>query len=410
MAAQLEELDAALLRFSTGANRRVSDAVGFDASALVRRACAPRCETAVETPEYPGRKFIVQCADLASAVATLARGDGRMLGALAWRGTVVDRAMARWRPDQYVEISARQVARGNPWAGLPGCIYMGFSAPDADVAMPEYFVAGARGVAARACATSRRCWASPRPIARRRAPVGISGEATADMPADDERWNVPPSLAVMLQPLATLQRPTGSLYRMYTDARPRPARRRPSYRYGPNRIDVGGTPIDVGFSIDLTIEPAVQALAQKTAACYTGRQDVCRALGLAAQRRRGARDRPSDARARGGPDGGDRDHRYRERPHRSAGGRAVAVHAPGIRRAGPRRRLRQAAAVSDSLSPRCAAQSRRLSRRDAGVGHQADHGRGLPVRSRCRRALARRRAGGMRSARARRRSTACAAS
>ena len=55
-------------------------------------------------------------------------------------------------------------------------------------------------------------------------------------------------------------------------------------RYGPNRIVLDGTPVDVGFSVDLTIDPALQALAQKTAACYTGRHDVCRALGIAAQR------------------------------------------------------------------------------------------------------------------------------
>src|SRR5205085_969612 len=41
-----------------------------------------------------------------------------------------------------------------------------------------------------------------------------------------------------------------------------------------------GAPVDVGFSVDLTIDPSLQALAQKTAACYTGRQDVCRALGV----------------------------------------------------------------------------------------------------------------------------------
>ena len=43
-----------------------------------------------------------------------------------------------------------------------------------------------------------------------------------------------------------------------------------SYRYGPNRIALGGAPVDVGFSIDLTIDPSLQALAQQTAACYTG--------------------------------------------------------------------------------------------------------------------------------------------
>ena len=142
-----------------------------------------------------------------------------MLAALAWRGTVVDRAMARWRPEQYVEISAQQVARGNPWSGLSGCIYMGFSAPEADVAMPEYFVAAARAAATRLCNRPAMMGvaASDRPAAR---PVGLLDEGSADMPVDDERWSVPPSLAVMLQPLATLQRPAGSLYRLYTDAAP----------------------------------------------------------------------------------------------------------------------------------------------------------------------------------------------
>jgi hypothetical protein len=116
---------------------------------------------------------------------------------------------------------------------------------------------------------------------RRPGAVGVADEPAADMPNDDPRWNVPPSLALMLRPLASLQQPAGSLYRLYTDAAPDPGATPTSYRYGPNRIDIGGTPIDVGFSIDLTIEPAVQALAQRTAACYTGRQDICRALGLA---------------------------------------------------------------------------------------------------------------------------------
>jgi hypothetical protein len=278
MAAQMEEIDASLKRFSTGANRRVVDAVGFDAGRWYE-AAKKTLETPIETPDYPGRKFVVQCADIAGAVTMLSRGEGRMLPALAWRGTVVERAMKNWRPDQYVEVSARQVARANPWSGLPGCVYMGFPAPDVDAPMPEYFVAGSRGVATRLCNQPAMLGVAitDRPAARA---VGSSDDATADMRADDDRWSVPPSLAVMLQPLSTLQRPTGSLYRLYTEAAPASGLTPTDYRYGPNRIDFGGTPIDVGFSVDLTIEPAVQALAQKTAACYTGRQDVCKALGI----------------------------------------------------------------------------------------------------------------------------------
>src|SRR4029077_9540451 len=48
----------------------------------------------------------------------------------------------------------------------------------------------------------------------------------------------------------------------------------------PNRIDIDGARVDVGYSIDVTIDPSLQALAQQVAACYTGRDDVCRALGV----------------------------------------------------------------------------------------------------------------------------------
>ena len=242
-------------------------------------------------------------------------------------------------------------------------------------------------------------------------PVGIAGEADRRTCAvDDERWNVPPSLAVMLQPLETLHRPTGALYRLYTDAQPTSGATPTSYRYGPNRIDVGGTPVDVGFSIDLTIDPALQALAQKTAACYTGRQDVCRALGLA---------RSEDAAHAIG-------HRLLERAMVRMAAVAVIDVASGRIEAlagalspctrqeydgpGRARGLRQAPAVSDSLPARCAAQPGRLSRRDAGVDDQADHGRGVPVRSRTSARAGSPPSGPRCSAPARRRATACAAS
>ena len=247
--------------------------------------CSDTLQTAIEAPEYPGRKFVVQCSDVATAVATLARADARMLGALAWRGTEVERVMARWRPEQYVEISARQVARANPWAGLPGCVYLGNAATDTGAAGPRYFVAGDRSAGWQLCGQPAMLGVDLAD-AGTAAPTGLAGEATAAIPVDDGRWSVPPSLSVMLRPLATLQRPTGSLYRLYTDAQAVSGASPTSYRYGANRIEVGGNPIDVGFSIDLTIDPQVQALAQRIAACYTGRQDVCRALGV--QRREDA--------------------------------------------------------------------------------------------------------------------------
>jgi hypothetical protein len=277
LAAQLSDLDDELLRFSTGANRRVSEAVGFD-SAHWFEAVSAALRLPIEAPEYPGHQFTVQCSDIASAAAILARADGRMLGALSWRGTEVSRVVARWRPDQFVEVSARQVARANPWRGLPGCIFMGNLAAPGEAIVPAYFVGDARAVEQSLC-TRPEVFADAE-HAGQAAPAGIVGEATPDLPVDDPRWKVPPSLDVMLQSLSTLRRPSGSLYRLYTDAATVGDDTPTGYRYGPNRIEVRGTPVDVGFSIDITIEPSLQELAQKTAACYTGRQDVCTALGI----------------------------------------------------------------------------------------------------------------------------------
>ena len=153
------------------------------------------------------------------------------------------------------------MARANPWAGLPGCVYLGNGAADPGAARPRYFVAADRGVGWQLCGRPAMLGVDLAD-AGTAAPTGIVGEAAADIPIDDGRWSVPPSLSVMLRPLATLQRPTGSLYRLYTDAQAASGATPTAYRYGANRIEVGGNPIDVGFSIDLTIDPQVQALAQ----------------------------------------------------------------------------------------------------------------------------------------------------
>jgi len=275
LAAHLAELDLALARFSTGTNRRVSEAVGFD-SARWFDAVARTLEVPVEATDYPGRRFTVQCADIAHAASLLARGNGRMLQALSWRGTEVERTVARWRSDQVVAIAPRQLARGNPWLGLPGCVYLGGGEGSA----PAYFVTGGRAREAELCARPE-LFAATNDEAQAPAPTAIPGDASAALAIDDVRWKVPPSLDAMLQPLATLRRPSGALYRLYTETGSDDDGPPTGYRYGPNRVDLRGTPVDVGFSVDLTIDPALQELAQKVAACYTGRHDVCGALGVA---------------------------------------------------------------------------------------------------------------------------------
>ena len=275
IAAQLAELDAALLRFSSRPNTRVSGVVGLDVARWFD-AAGGILGASFETPEYPGQRFQVRCADLAAALSALSRADGRMLEALAWRGTEVAAVTARWRPDQVMEVSAREVARRNPWNGVAGCIYLGANEGGAaDAAARTHFIAASRSAQERLCALPAMSG-----LSQPGAGIALGGEPDAGMAVDDPRWMVPPSLQAMLQPLETLRRPSGALYRLYTDAQAARPDTPTGYRYGPNRIALDGATVDVGFSVDLTIVPSLQALAQKTAACYTGRQDVCRALGV----------------------------------------------------------------------------------------------------------------------------------
>jgi hypothetical protein len=253
IAGDLATIDHALLRFSSTDNRRVTDPVGLDGARWIE-AVATALATPATAPDYPGRVFRVQCADVATAVATLARSNARMLDSLAWRGTEVDRVIARWRPDQYVEIAPRNVARANPWEGIPGCIYLASNGP-------VQYLGNVRGLDDRLC-TRREMLGDLRAGGEA---VRVAGEPSADMPFGDPRWSVPPSLATLLQPLEALHRPVGAMYRQTG---------------GANRIALGRNPVDVGYSIDLAIDPAVQALAQQTAACYTGRDDICRALDM----------------------------------------------------------------------------------------------------------------------------------
>jgi hypothetical protein len=76
-----------------------------------------------------------------------------------------------------VEISGRHVARGNPWLGVAGCVYMGGA---------SYFVSETRGMAERVCAE---------PTAADAASRARSASPSPRMAADDARWSVPPSLS-----------------------------------------------------------------------------------------------------------------------------------------------------------------------------------------------------------------------
>ncbi|NUZ07979.1 hypothetical protein [Piscinibacter koreensis] len=311
IAAHLQALDAALRRLVARPGAPTARPVGLDAArwfAAARDALA----APVQSASYPGQPFRLGCADLAAALGRLVRGEARMLESLPWRGREGPRALATWGAEQQMQVRAQHLMRRNPWRGIAGCIY--FGRHDA-TGVPAYYVAGVRSVQRRICGMpalaaagalpgegtgglrlaaatldapggSTGRWAAIDATTAEqssRAPQPIAGAPDATTPPGDPRWAVPPSLDAMLQPLEALRQPSGPLYRLATD-RDAPAsgasdltQRAPAR---PNRIQLDGAPVDVGFSIDVTIEPRLQALAQQTAACYTGRHDVCEALGL----------------------------------------------------------------------------------------------------------------------------------
>jgi len=261
VARSLAALDAALLRFSSRANARVARPVAFDAArwfAAAHRGLA----SPIESPETRSQSFRMGCADLATALAVLLRDNARMLDHLAWRGTEGAATVARWRPGQQVEIQAHQMTRRNPWNGVAGCVYLGQGNGPA-----THYLANERSAQRRLCGDPQLAGgsgAAPLP--------GEPGPADA---AGDGRWMVPPSLSALLQPLDTLRQPGGSLYRLAADSG------------AIRRVPLDGTPVQVGGSVQLTIDPSLQALAQKTVACYTGRHEICQSLAMTRAEDRG---------------------------------------------------------------------------------------------------------------------------
>ena len=165
-ARRLRRRAAALRRRS---NARVEHPVGFDAGRWFAAAGAALA-TPIENPDAPALPFRLRCADLADALAALARSDGAMLDSLAWRGSESRLALAHWPQTQEMLIPARQVMRRNPWSGVGGCIFFAGDAAAERRArrLPRRAAqrAAARLRAARATASARAPAAESAPAAR----------------------------------------------------------------------------------------------------------------------------------------------------------------------------------------------------------------------------------------------------
>jgi hypothetical protein len=401
VATQLAGFDAALAAFGARSNRRVEHPVGLDAGLLVRRR-RQGARRADRESRRAGASVPAALRRPRRRARALARSDGAMLETLAWRGSESRLALAqlaraagdadpgapgdaaqpveRRRRLHLLRRRRRGRAAGPPFSPRRA------ARSGASARCPSVARADAAASAPAPCAATRR-----RSTRRRR-------------PADRARRRAGPRRSARRQPLeraavaagdAAAARDAAPADRRALSPADRQRRPRPSdatTRAAPNRVVLDGSGVDVGFSIDLTIDPALQALAQKTAACYTGRQAACRALGL---------QRQADKQALGEPLlEGAMVRMAAIAVIDVASGRIEALAgalSPCARQEvdGPGRDAScdRACRIRSSFGPtRCS--TRGLPRRDAGLDGQADHGRGVPLRPRRRRALARRRAGG----------------
>ena len=260
----------------------------------------------IETAAYAGRRFELRCVDLVDALGALLRADARMLDALSWRGTEAGATVARWRPDQQMEITERHVMRPIHGTALPAA-----SAWGTVTSLP------APAACNRSCA--RRRWRA-RPARQRR----------SRCPANRGR-PTPPTTALDGAAFAAhdvgaagrLRQPSRALYRLYTDAEATGLASRP------NRIVLDGVAVDVGFSLAHHDRPrAAGAGAEDRRLLHRPPRRLPRARHPTRRRRRRPVG-PAAARRRDGAHGGSGGDRRGQRPHRGAGRRAVAVRAPG---------------------------------------------------------------------------------
>lgn len=163
-----------------------------------------------------------------------------------------------------VRLAANSLAQADPWRGWPGCIWVGGLKPGTTA---YHVSAGGLGSWSRElCEQQGFRPANAKNVTAARPAAGGSTPA-----ADDPAWSIPKDLGALIGELDALRRPLGRLYRDYAETLPA----------GANRATVGRNEVDVGFNLQLTVEPRTQAIAQRIAACYTGQVAACEQAGIA---------------------------------------------------------------------------------------------------------------------------------
>lgn len=298
LAARLAALDIYLAQLTSGKNPRFQQALAFDASrwfVAVQAALQQPVPVSGPTGEM---QLTLGCNDVVAALRMLvpepcrqmlvsspaaivparARQDCGVLENLDWREVSVPAVLRNFAPRQQIGVPERIVAQRNPWGAVPGCVYW-----QATAAQPgRVLYQSDRELGNRQVCESAEVSGRSAQKAQLTGVAGASVEAAEieAMPLADARWSVPPSLPLILRPLDALRQPGSQLYQDYTDLDDGDTRGPGQRAWGRNTVRLGNAILDVGFSVDLTIDGATQAYAQQIASCYTGAQQVCRRLGV----------------------------------------------------------------------------------------------------------------------------------
>lgn len=162
-----------------------------------------------------------------------------------------------------VQMVPKSLAQIDPWRGWPGCIWIG----GLQAGAAAYYVSpGGRATWGKLLCEQdgirpkeAKTFAAAQPV-----PLGTT-------PAKDSAaWAIPKDLGLLLAELEALRLPEGKLYNDYAAAMPD----------GANRRVVGRNEVDVGFNVQLTIDPRTQSIAQQVAECYTGNVAACGLVGI----------------------------------------------------------------------------------------------------------------------------------
>ena len=309
MAKSLSALTVWLSRQSTdgtgAGNYRFAHRLAFDLKRW-SEAVSYTLESTVPRSLPDGRtvQLKLTCVDMALAVQQLVKPDTCLEGlrtsgnaacpileTLAWRQTTPVATVRKLFRDgkqqddpckkepwicQQLAIPDNLIAQRNPWQGIPGCVFWRGTAQDGK--QPLFYASNPRNSNHDVCENKDVAGVESKKEVKL---VALAGRVSNDTPLDDPRWGEPPSLGLILRPLDALRYPGSELYKKYTRSEnPNLMPPEEAYRYGPNQVEIGDTTLDVGFSVDLTLNPVAQSYAQQVAACYTGAQEVCRKLGI----------------------------------------------------------------------------------------------------------------------------------